>query len=220
MYGTVRLQMNHNLQTQFVMYNLLQHAGKLFPYRENRYLQSIRAYILSGKITALFKHFAVHFIISPPIRLLGGKHISVGDKCVFGYRGIRTAWYQFIEGAFLPSIVIGNHVNIGDYFHINPINRLCTGNGVLTGRWVTISDNAHGTTDRDSLTHVPMKRKLFSKGPVVIGDNVWIGDKASILAGVTIGEGAVIGANAVITQDVSAYYITIGNLTKIIKKVI
>lgn len=212
--------MNHNLQTQFVMYNLLQHAGKLFPYRENRYLQSIRAYILSGKITALFKHFAVHFIISPPIRLLGGKHISVGDKCVFGYRGIRTAWYQFIEGAFLPSIVIGNHVNIGDYFHITAINRVRIGNGVLTGRWVTISDNAHGTTDNDSLVQIPMERKLFSKGPVVIGDNVWIGDKATILAGVTIGEGAVIGANAVITKDVPAYCIAVGNPARIIKKVI
>ena len=65
-----------------------------------------------------------------------------------------------------------------------------------------------------------MERKLFSKGPVVIGDNVWIGDKATILAGVTIGEGAVIGANAVITKDVPAYCIAVGNPARIIKKVI
>ncbi len=199
--------------------SLLRRIGKLFPYRESRYLQSIRAYILSGRITASLKHFGAHSVISPPIRLLGGKYISVGDKCIFGHHGVMTAWDQFMEDAFLPSIEIGDHVNIGDYFHITAINRICIGNGVLTGRWVTISDNAHGTTDRDSLTHVPMKRKLFSKGPVVIGDNVWIGDKASILAGVTIGEGAVIGANAVITKDVPAYCIAIGNPARIIKKV-
>ena len=174
--------------------SLLRRIGKLFPWRENRYLQSIRAYMLSGRITASLKHFGNQSVISPPIRLLGGKYISVGNKCIFGHHGVLTAWAQFRGDNFAPSIEIGDHVNIGDYFHIPAINRVRIGNGVLTGRWVTISDNAHGTTDNDSLVQIPMERKLFSKGPVVIGDNVWIGDKATILAGVTIGEGAVIGA--------------------------
>ena len=200
--------------------SLLRRIGKLFPWRENRYLQSIRAYILSGRITASLKHFGNQSVISPPIRLLGGKYISGGNKCIFGHHGVLTAWAQFRGDNFTPSIEIGDHVNIGDYFHITAINRVRIGNGVLTGRWVTISDNAHGTTDNDSLVQIPMERKLFSKGPVVIGDNVWIGDKATILAGVTIGEGAVIGANAVITKDVPAYCIAVGNPARIIKKVI
>jgi acetyltransferase-like isoleucine patch superfamily enzyme len=64
----------------------------------------------------------------------------------------------------------------------------------------------------------PIKRSLFSKGPVIIGDNVWIGDKATILPGVSIGNGAVIAANAVVTKDVPAYSVAAGNPARIIKQ--
>ena len=64
-----------------------------------------------------------------------------------------------------------------------------------------------------------MKRELVSKGPIVIGDNVWIGDKVTILSGVTIGSHAVIAANAVVTKDVPAYSVVAGNPGKIMKTV-
>ena len=64
----------------------------------------------------------------------------------------------------------------------------------------------------------PIKRPIYSKGPVIIGDNVWIGDKATILPGVTIGDGAVIAANAVVTKDVPAFCVAAGNPARIIKK--
>ncbi len=51
----------------------------------------------------------------------------------------------------------------------------------------------------------------------MIGDNVWIGDKATILAGVKIGECAVIAANAVVTKDIPPYSVAAGNPAKIIK---
>ena len=63
----------------------------------------------------------------------------------------------------------------------------------------------------------PINRPLFSKGPVVIEDNVWIGDKATILSGVTIGMGAIVGANSVITKDIPAYAVVAGSPAKIIK---
>jgi len=46
---------------------------------------------------------------------------------------------------------------------------------------------------------------------VVIGDRVWIGYRAIVLPGVTIGEGAVVGAGAVVTKDVEPYEIVAGN---------
>jgi acetyltransferase-like isoleucine patch superfamily enzyme len=76
---------------------------------------------------------------------------------------------------------------------------------------VTITDNSHGRTDADSLDVPPAHRDIVSKGPVIIGKNVWIGDKATILPGVKIGDGAVIAANAVVTKDVPAKCVVAGS---------
>ena len=58
--------------------------------------------------------------------------------------------------------------------------------------------------------------KFTKKTIIKIGDNVWIGEKAAILGGVTIGDGTIIGANTVVTHDVSAYSIAVGCLARII----
>ena len=84
------------------------------------------------------------------------------------------------------------------------------GNGLLTGRFVLISDNSHGGLSQTEAAIPPAARKLVSKGPVVIGDNVWIGDKVTILAGVHIGDNAIIAANAVVTENVPANTLVAG----------
>lgn len=114
---------------------------------------------------------------------------------------------------------IGEECHFGAFNHITCTNKIQIGNRLLTGKWVTITDNSHGTTDLDSLHIDPIKRPIYSKGPVIIGDNVWIGDKATILPGVTIGDGAVIAANAIVTKDVPAYCVAAGNPARIIKNV-
>ena len=65
----------------------------------------------------------------------------------------------------------------------------------------------------------PLERNIVSKGEVNIGDNVWIGDKVTILPGVHIGDWAVIGANAVVVKDVRPYTVVGGNPAKIIKEI-
>ena len=57
-----------------------------------------------------------------------------------------------------------------------------------------------------------------NKGNIVIGNDVWIGFEAVILAGVTIGDGAIIGARAVVTKDVPPYTIVGGVLARPIRK--
>ena len=83
------------------------------------------------------------------------------------------------------------------------------GNGVFISHDVTIID-----TDAHPLSYEGYEMTR----PIVICNNVWIGTKALILKGVTIGEGAVIGAGAVVTKDVPAFCLVAGVPAKIIKE--
>ena len=65
----------------------------------------------------------------------------------------------------------------------------------------------------------PSLRKVESKGEVIIGDNVWIGDKCTILPNVHIGDGVIVAANSVVTKDVPPYSVVGGDPAKVLKKI-
>ncbi len=94
---------------------------------------------------------------------------------------------------------------------ISSINRIEIGEWRLTGKWVTITDHSHGTTNMTDLIKRPIERPLYSKGPIRIGNNVWIGDKVTILPSVTIGDGVVVAANSVVSKDIPSYTVAAGN---------
>lgn len=99
------------------------------------------------------------------------------------------------------------------------MNNITIGDGLLTGRFVFIGDHNHGKCNsRDEMLIPPFDRKLYSKGAISIGNNVWLGDKVAVLAGVTIGDGSIIGANSVVAKDIPAYCIAAGNPARIIKE--
>lgn len=153
--------------------------------------------------------------------------ITVGDDTAFGEMVYLTAWDSFqcvIDGKpfiqkFSPSIVIGKNCHFGIQNHITSVNSVTIGDNLLTGKWVTITDNSHGGMLMSEQQMAPLQRPICSKGPVRIGNNVWIGDKATILPNVTIGDGAVIAANAVVTKDVPEYSVAAGNPAKIVKTI-
>ena len=66
--------------------------------------------------------------------------------------------------------------------------------------------------------NIPDPSEMPFKGNTVIGNDVWIGQNAVILAGVHVGEGAIIGANSVVGSDVAPYTIVIGNPAKVLRK--
>lgn len=149
--------------------------------------------------------------------LRGEDYVTIGPGTSFGRMAVVTAWDNQDGRKYTPEIRIGKNCNFGDFIHITAINKIQIGDNLLTGRWVTITDNSHGDTQLENLKTAPIKREWVSKGPVIIGNNVWIGDKATILPGVTIGDGAVIGANSVVTSDIPPYCVAGGNPAKIIK---
>jgi len=64
----------------------------------------------------------------------------------------------------------------------------------------------------------PSLDKMPVKGDTIIGNDVWIGENATILPGVKIGDGAIIGAKSVVGSDVKPYSIVVGNPAKVIRK--
>lgn len=146
----------------------------------------------------------------PQSTLHGVKYISIGEGVEIGAGSTIAAYDNFLGVSFHPSIVIEEGARLGEGTNISSINSVKIGRNVLFGRRVTVNDNNHGDTAMATLRQPPMSRQLHSKGAIVIGDNVWVGDKATILSGVTIGEGAVVGANSVVTRDVAPYTIVGG----------
>lgn len=149
----------------------------------------------------------------------GSEYISIGKNCFFGDGFHLTAWDNRLYKGSVPNMLIGDNCCFGLENHITCANEIIIGDGCLTGKWVTISDNNHGNTDIEDLKKSPLYRTITTKGPVKIGKNVWIGEKATILSGVTIGDGVVVAANAVVCNDVPSYCVVAGSPAKIVKQI-
>lgn len=168
-------------------------------------------------ISPEFKVIGKGSVILSSIHLVGGKYIILGENVVIGKGVDLTAWDNYGSDVFYPEILIGNNCKIGDDCHITAINKIVLGKNVLLGKKITITDNSHGKIDFAALNLPPCGRQLFSKGNVVINDGVWIGDKATILPGVEIGENAIIGANSVVTKNIPKNSVVGGNPAQIIR---
>lgn len=137
-----------------------------------------------------------------------------GRKSLFGCVGLTTGRFcRFDLEGCKRTLCIGDNCEMGDMTHIVAYERVEIGNNVLIASKCFISDTSHGVYKgecQDSPDVPPNKRKLVT-APVKIGNNVWIGENAVILAGVEIGDGCIIGANSVVSKSVPENSIVVGN---------
>lgn len=109
------------------------------------------------------------------------------------------------------TITFGDACLLSPGVRFNAAERITVGGGCMFGHGATVSDcDWHGVFDR---TDVHSRAK-----PVTLGDNVWLGDGAFVGKGVTIGENSIVGARAVVTSDIPANAIAVGNPAKVVRK--
>jgi acetyltransferase-like isoleucine patch superfamily enzyme len=100
---------------------------------------------------------------------------------------------------------IGHNVGIGPYNILNAFDDLTIGDDTMFGPYININCADHGT-EMGTL----MRLQYGTYGPVVIGNDCWLGAGVIVTKGVTIGDGAVIGAGSVVTRDIPEYTISVG----------
>ncbi len=130
------------------------------------------------------------------------------------------------RGSFICAGSIGKHTYINKYCLIDrntqSIGNFCSiAYGVKTGlgnhpvQWVS----SHPFAYDKKYGFVEQSRQFDGQttGPCIIGNDVWIGANAIILAGVKVGDGAIIGANSLVNKDVEPYSIVAGSPAKLIR---
>lgn len=167
-------------------------------------------------IYRFFKELGGRVYFVTPTYLAGMKYMRIQDEVRIGRRVMLVA-HPNSNSTLNPEIFIGKNCDIGDDCNIQCCNSIRLGKGVLLGRKVMINDTSHGSFLRNQLDLRPSLRPLLSKGPIVVDDNVWIGEMVCILGNVHIGKGAIIGAGAIVTKDIPPYSLAVGCPAKVVK---
>ncbi len=112
-------------------------------------------------------------------------------------------------------LIIGENTYIGEYNNIRAGGgRIVIGDKCLISQHITITAANHSIHQGMYIVDQPWSTV---NNYVVIGNDVWIGANALVLPGVKIGNGAVIGGGSVVTKDIPANAVPVGNPAKVIK---
>ncbi|BAU55377.1 acyltransferase [Mucilaginibacter gotjawali] len=130
----------------------------------------------------------------PKLHVTWPHQVAIGHNCKIE----QDVYFKF-DGIWKagPAIVIGNNVFIGANCEFNISESISIGNDCLIASGSRFIDHDHGTKLNKLMRQQPAKH-----GPIVIGNDVWIGCNTTVLKGVGIGDGAIIAAGAVVTKSV------------------
>ena len=116
-----------------------------------------------------------------------------------------------------PDVAQTSHITLGDYCIVLPGVRLAAATSIRAGKNCMFAGNCY-VTDADWHDVYDRTSAPGKTAPVILGDNVWIGDSALVCKGVTLGDNSIVGAGAVVTRDVPANTVVAGNPAKPVKE--
>ena len=149
----------------------------------------------------------------PPARVTLPERIFLGDDVTVLEHSFLSV-VAAVDGV-VPTLRIGDRTRIGRFAHIACVGEIEIGADVLTSERVFIGDTYHGYEDP---TQPVLAQPMATPQAVRIERGAFLGIGCAVLMGVTIGEHAYIGAGAVVTDDVPARSVAVGNPARVVRR--
>lgn len=160
------------------------------------------------KSKRMFSEFGFGSVVIKPLRIANPDRIQIKSNVHIGDGSIISCYKK-------GSVSIGSNVWATRSLNLWAGENIIIDDDVLIGSYCLITDMIHGI---DAEAEERYQLQDFTSKPVHIESGCWIGDKASILPGVRIGKKSIIGANSVVTKDIPAYSMAVGNPAKVVKQ--
>ena len=148
-------------------------------------------------------------------RLWGSAYVQNDGRMVIGERVRLSGSRAPLEVATgdRGSLEIGSGTFINFGTSLVATERISVGSNCQIGPFCMVMDNSYHRIEPERRNEVP------PSGPVIIGDNVWLGARTIVLPGVSIGDHSVIGAGSVVTHDIPARTLAAGVPARVLKDI-
>lgn len=179
------------------------------------WLRNQRAVIYTALLRRDFGRIGKGSVIYPALHTNDPSEVYIGDNVQIWNGGWLDSFKGYRGVSFQPRLEIGDGTYIGRNAHICACTKVIIGKNVVFADGVYVSDLFHGFEDVNTPI---MEQPLVVPGPVIIEDEVWLGERVCVMPGVTIGRHSVVGANSVVTKSIPPYSVAVGSPAKVIKQ--
>jgi serine acetyltransferase len=153
-------------------------------------------------------------VVMLPRRVQGASRVEIGADVIVQAHAWLAAVEHWGDTRYTPRIRIADHCRIGRHAMITAIEAVEIGEGCLLSEQVFISDHNHEAVPGPV---PPTRQPLAPRGPVRVGRHCFIGIRACILGGVTLGDYCVVGANSVVTESFPAGSMVAGAPARLVR---
>lgn len=168
----------------------------------------------TGFSTTQFRFFGRNSSLAAPLSIFHPEFVEIGNDTNIMLNARLDCWPSYEGVKLSPRLVIGDRTQVGLNFTAICSDSLLIGDDVLIAAGVMVTTQNHGMDPESPKSY---QRQPLSSAPVHIGNGCWIGERAVILPGVTIGDKCIIGANSVVNRDIPAYSIAAGIPARVVK---